>query len=78
VPAILWLGALAAALDPVLPMAAAGCVGLARYPCLYLYWVAELGAWIDAQVRWCLQGALPYRSPPRRRSRGHQPGTAAR
>jgi competence protein ComEC len=52
VPAILWLGVLAAALDPVLPMAAAGCAGLARYPCLYLYSVAELGAWIDAQVRW--------------------------
>jgi len=52
VPAILWLGVLAAALDPVLPVAAAGCAALARYPCLYLYAVAELGAWIDAQVRW--------------------------
>ena len=41
VPPILWLGVLAAALDPVLPVASDGCAALARYPCLYLLEIAR-------------------------------------
>jgi hypothetical protein len=31
-------------------VAADGCAALARYPCLYLMKVAELGAWLDGAV----------------------------
>ena len=50
VPPILWLGVLAAALDPFLPVASDGCAALARYPCLYLLEIARLGAWLDARL----------------------------